>query len=221
MSLYIDCAYLDDIRRVADTLPLAGVTTNPSILLAARERGQSLAPQSVLSELLRLLGGTIFMQPGATDDEGMYQEALAYIQASPERVIPKIPITHTGMRVASRLKYQGRRIAFTAVTSVAQVYSAAMIQADFVIPYYNRLERSGIDASERISEMADLLHNHQLPTRLLVASIKSPEEAISALLAGAHDLTVMPDVLLAMVSDPLSEQAVEKFTRDWEKLKKL
>ena len=106
----------------------------------------------------------------------MYAEALANIQAAPDRVIPKIPMTHTGLRVAGSLKQQQHRLAFTAVTSVVQVYSAALAGADFIIPYYGRLERSGIDASERIAEMADLLHNARLSTRILAASIKSPQE---------------------------------------------
>jgi transaldolase len=151
----------------------------------------------------------------------MYVEALAYIQADPNRVIPKIPMTHTGMRVARRLKQQQQRIAFTAVTSVAQTYSAAMAEADFIIPYYGRLERSGIDASERVSEMADLLHNTQLSTRILVASIKSPDDAAAALLAGAHDLTVAPQILMEMVTDRLTEEAVERFTQDWQMMNKL
>jgi TalC/MipB family fructose-6-phosphate aldolase len=221
MALYVDSAFLHDIMQVAETLPLAGATTNPTILLQARERGQNLSPESVLSELLRSIGGDIFMQPGATEDEAMYQEALAYIQASPNRVVPKIPMTLTGMRVANRLKYQHYRIAFTAVTSVGQAYCAAMVGADFIIPYYGRLERSGVNASERISEMADVLHNAGSPTRIVAASIKSPEDATRALLAGAHDLTVAPQVLLEMVSDPLSEEALERFTQDWQKMNKL
>src|SRR5438309_5647567 len=156
MALYIDSAFLQDIVNVAQTVPLAGVTTNPTIMLQARERGQDLSPQSVLSELLRVMGGTIFIQPGATGEEEMYQQALAYIQAAPNRVIPKIPMTHAGMRVARRLKQQNHRVAFTAVTSVAQAYNAAILGANFIIPYYNRLERSGADASERIAEMAEL-----------------------------------------------------------------
>lgn len=151
----------------------------------------------------------------------MYQQALSYIQAAPARVIPKIPMTHAGIRVARRLKHKQHQIAFTAVTSVAQTYSAAMAQADFIIPYYGRLERSGIDASERIAEMADLLHNAGLPTRILAASIKSPGDAACALLAGAHDLPVAPQVLLDMVTDPLSEEAVRQFTQDWQMMNKL
>jgi TalC/MipB family fructose-6-phosphate aldolase len=221
MALYIDSAFLNDIMNVAQTVPLAGVTTNPSILLAARERGQDLSPRGVLEALLRSTDGSIFIQPGASDEEEMRAEALAYVQTAPDRVIPKIPMTHTGMRVARRLKQQQLRIAFTAVASVAQAYSAAMAEANFIIPYYGRLERSGIDASERVSEMADLLHNARLPTRILVASIKSPEDAANALMAGVHDLTVTPQVLMEMVIDPLTEEAVERFTQDWQKMNKL
>jgi TalC/MipB family fructose-6-phosphate aldolase len=221
MALYIDSAFLHDIMNVTGTVPVEGITTNPTILLEARERGQDLSPQSVLSELLRSIGGTIFMQPGASGEDEMYAEALDYIQASPNRVIAKIPMTHAGMRVARRLKQQQHRLAFTAVTSVPQAYSAAMIGADFIIPYYGRLERSGVDASERISEMADLLHNANLPTRILAASIKSSGDAANALLAGAHDLTVAPGVLMEMVTEPLTEEAIERFTQDWQRMNKL
>ena len=162
------------------------------------------------------------MQPGASEEEEMYTEALTYIQAAPKRVIPKIPMTHTGMRVARQLKQQQHRLAFTAVTSVAQAYNAAMVGADFIIPYYGRLERSGIDAGQRISEIAKLLHDAHPTTRILVASIKSPADASTALLAGAHHLTVTPPVLMEMVTDPLTEDAVERFTpKVWQKMNKL
>jgi len=220
MALYVDSAYLDDIVNVAQTVPLAGITTNPTILLAAQERGQKLSPENVLKELLDKLDGTIFMQPGVTEEEEMYRQAMSYIEAAPLRVIPKIPMTQAGMRVVRSLKRQSYSIAFTAVTSVAQAYSAAVVQADFIIPYYNRLERSGIDASERISQMAELLHNARFATRILAASIKSPTDAVCALCAGAHDITAAPQVLLDMVSDPQTDEAIEKFTQDWQKMSK-
>ena len=135
MALYIDSAFLNDIMLVTQTVPLAGITTNPSILLAARERGQDESPHALLEALLRTTNGIIFMQPGASEEEEMHAEALTYIQAAPKRVIPKIPMTHTGMRVARQLKQQHHRLAFTAVTSVAQAYNAAMVGADFIIPY--------------------------------------------------------------------------------------
>lgn len=218
MALYIDSAYLDDIIEVVRTVPLSGVTTNPTIMLAAVERGQRLTPSKLLDELLSRVNGTIFIQPGAAEESAMLQEALSYIAVAPERVIPKIPMTRIGLGVARQLKLAGHRLAFTAVTSVSQAYVASMSQADFIIPYYNRMQRVGIDASQRISQMAELLHNHQFPTRLMAASIKSSQEAADALLAGVHDLTIAPQTLLEMVTDPQSEQAVEKFTQDWQRM---
>lgn len=221
MALYIDSAFLNDIMNVTQTVPLAGVTMNPSILLAARKRGQDEEPQALLEALLRMTNGLIFMQPGASEEEEMHTEALTYIQVALKRVIPKIPMTQMGMRVARQLKQQQHRLAFTAVTSVAQAYTAAMVGADFIIPYYGRLERAGIDANQRISEMAKLLQDAHPTTRILVASIKSPVDAAHALLAGAHDLTATPDVLMEMVTDALTEDAVDKFSNDWQKMNKL
>lgn len=221
MALYVDSAFLNSIMEVARTVPLAGVTTNPSILLEAQEQGQMLSPLEVLRELLAQVEGNIFIQPGATDEEEMHRQALSYIEVDPLRVIPKIPMTHVGMRVAQRLKRVQRRMAFTAVTSVSQAYSAAMIEADYVIPYYGRLERASIDAAQRISEMAGVLSNAGGATRILTASIKSVEDATRALLAGSDDLTIAPEVLLAMLVDPMTEEAVVKFTHDWQMMKKV
>ena len=221
MALYVDCAFLPDIIEVAKTVPLDGVTMNPSILLAARERGQRLDVHDLLNELLRNSEGFLFMQPGAAQQEEMLTQARSYVSLDAERVIPKLPMTHAGLRVGQILKRQGHRIAFTAVTSVAQTYIAALAGADYIIPYCNRLERAGVDASDRVAQMAELLHNQRFSTRILAASIKSSTEAAAALLAGAHDLTAPPQVLLEMVTDELTEQAVDKFVQDWQKMKRL
>src|SRR5437899_8232263 len=93
MALYIDSAFLHDILKVVTSVPVAGVTTNPTLMLQAQERGQDLKPQSLLNELLSKIGGTIFIQPGAINEVEMHFQALAYIQAAPDRVIPKIPMT--------------------------------------------------------------------------------------------------------------------------------
>ena len=103
MALYIDSAYLDDIKNVAQIVPLAGVTTNPTILLAAQERGQKLDRQSLIEGLLHSLNasdGLIFMQPGSLIEEEMLQEAHACRQIAQDilgpdttRFIHKIPMT--------------------------------------------------------------------------------------------------------------------------------
>lgn len=221
MALYVDCAHLDDIKAVARVMPLAGVTTNPTLLLNAHQRGQHLDALEVLQQLVADFNGKIFMQPSMREEASAYREALGYIQAGPGRVIPKLPMTEMGMRVARQLGDDGHRVAFTAVTTISQAYTAAMVGADFIIVYYNRLRRSGIDPSERLAKIAEILQTQQLHTRIMAASIKSSVEASEALISGAHDLTVPPQILLEMVKDPETEKAVEQFEQDCQKMKRL
>jgi len=226
MALYIDSAFLDDITKVVQTLDVAGVTTNPTILLAAHERGQTLPIPVLIEKLLRVSRGDVFVQPGATGEQEMEQQARDFIAGGIEpysgkqRVIPKLPMTEIGVRVAKRLKDQQRyrRIAFTAVNTTAQAYVAGVMGAEFIIPYYNRMERANENAGQRIAEMAKVLRDHQFETRILAASIKTPQEAANALLAGAHDITAPPEVLLALIRDAQTEDAVERFARDWQKM---
>lgn len=225
MALYIDSAYLDDIVKVVQTMDIAGVTTNPTILLAARERGQTLPIPVLIESLAHKVRGAIFFQPGATNEKEMEQEVRSFPRPSypirpPAGMIFKLPMTEAGVRVAKQLKGNiiFRRFAFTAVNTTAQAYIAGVMGAEFIIPYYNRMERASENAGQRITEMAKVLRDHRFETRILAASIKTPQEAANALLAGAHDITAPPEVLLAMIRDAQTEDAVERFARDWQKM---
>jgi transaldolase len=48
---------------------------------------------------------------------------------------------------------------------------------------------------------------------VVAASIKSPTEAVAALNAGAHHLTLPLQVIKEMANHPLSEQAMAQFER--------
>ena len=215
MGLYVDSAFLPDVERVAGKVPLAGATTNPSILLAASQRGQQMSDMQVLRALLQICPGSIFMQPtGETVDE-MQRLAESYVQVAPERVVAKLPLTPIGMQVARALRGAGARFSFTCVFTVMQAYSGALAGAQYVIPYFGRLRRSGQDACERIEAMTRLLNAQAMQTRVLAASIKNTADAAESLLAGAHDLTATPEVLDALLDDPLTDAAVAQFQRDW------
>lgn len=216
MGLYVDSAFLPDVERVCSKLALAGATTNPSILLAASRQGQHMSDQQVLRALLEVCPGSIFMQPVGETASAMQRMAEEYIQVAPERVVAKLPLTPVGMQVACALRGAGARFSFTCVFTVTQAYCGAMAGAQYVIPYFGRLRRSGQDACERIEGMARLLNAQAPQTRVLAASIKNPTDAAESLLAGAHDLTATPEVLDALLADPLTDAAVAQFQQDWE-----
>lgn len=214
MGLFIDSALLPEIQRVATRYPVLGVTTNPSIVLQAVRAGQHLSTLELAHELLSVIAGPVFVQPSTPSKEGMVDEGSRYLDLSPERVVLKVPLTSEGLAAGLHFIQQGRRVAFTAVFSVAQAYTGALAGAEWVIPYYGRLRRNGVDAAERISHMQRIVAAQQGHTRILAASIKSPGELLDAVLAGAADVTVPATVIESLVSDPLTEAAVAQFALD-------
>jgi TalC/MipB family fructose-6-phosphate aldolase len=217
MALYLDGAYLAEIEELAATYTIAGVTTNPSILLAARQRGQQASDVEVLRALLALCNGPVFMQPTASADEHRRAAADRYLAVNAARVVLKLPADADGLRLARELTPQGVRVAFTACYSLGQAYAAMQTGAEWIIPYFGRLRRSGADACQRMQEMVKLLRMQGSTTRILAASLKSVADVIEVTLAGVHDVTAPPDVVRALASEPMTETAVAQFAADWER----
>ncbi len=216
MALYVDSAYLKDVEEVCGGYPVAGVTTNPSILLAAIERGQRMNDVEVLRHLLGLCSGSVFMQPTAGDAEGLRAAALRYAEVDPARVVVKLPMNAIGMKTALLLAHEIVRLSFTAVVTVAQAYCGISAGATWIIPYFGRLRRSGVDPCQVITDMARVLSRQSESARILAASVKSPGDVVEATLAGAHDVTAPPEVVRMLTEDTLTHEAIVRFATDWE-----
>ncbi len=217
MALYLDGAYLTEIEEIATIYSIAGVTTNPSILLAAQERGQRLSDVEVLRALLTICSGPVFMQPTASAGDDPRAVATRYLDVDAARVVLKLPANAEGLKLARELRPQGARIAFTACYSLGQAYCAAQAEAEWVIPYFGRLRRSGADACQRMQEMVKLLRAQGAATRVLAASVKSAADVIEVTLAGVHDVTAPPEVIRTLANEPMTESAVAQFAADWER----
>lgn len=218
MGLYIDSALLDEIATLAATYPLSGVTTNPSILLAARERGHVQSPEEMLRELLARVSGDVFMQPTGETPDALRAQAEQYLAIDARRVVLKLPMSGPGLAAGRALAAGGARVAFTAVFTTAQVYCGMLAGATWVIPYFGRLRRAGHDPCQRIEQMARLIALQASPTRLLCASLRTPDDAVEALLAGAHDLTIAPEGIRQLAGSPLTDATLTQFAADAAKL---
>ena len=217
MALLVDSAGLDDVAQVCRDFPVVGVTTNPTIVLAAIERGQKLSLDDLARELLALCPGPVFLQPVAESADDLVAAGRVCMAIDPARIVLKLPMTADGLHAGKLLRGEGvgARIAFTAVYTLPQAYQGLLAGAEWIITYFGRLRRAGLDACARIGEMARLLRAQHAETRLMVASLKSPDDVIEATLAGAHDITAQPDVIRAMVHSPLTSDALAGFTNDW------
>jgi TalC/MipB family fructose-6-phosphate aldolase len=219
MGLMVDCAILAEVERLATEHPLAGATTNPSILLAAHEKGQRASDIEVLRGLLAMVPGPVFMQPMAGDAIALFAAAMRYSEVEPSRVVVKLPPSAIGLTTARALRQQSARLSFTAVTTLVQAWLTIQVNAEWIIPYLGRMRKAGLDPRKRIGDMVKIAEMANPSPRVLVASVKSALDVEDALLAGAHDITASPEVIRTLLSDEISTQAYAQFTTDWAKLR--
>ncbi|EHC43264.1 Transaldolase [Salmonella enterica subsp. enterica serovar Give str. S5-487] len=224
MELYLDTANVAEVERLARIFPIAGVTTNPSIVAASKE-----SIWDVLPRLQNAIGeeGTLFAQTMSRDAKGMVEEAKRLNNAIPGIVV-KIPVTAEGLAAIKLLKKEGIVTLGTAVYSASQGLLAALASASqgllalaalagakYVAPYVNRVDAQGGDGIRMVQELQTLLEHHAPDSMVLAASFKTPRQALDCLLAGCQAITLPLDVAQQMLNTPAVESAIEKFEQDW------
>jgi transaldolase len=203
MSLYIDSAILDEIKEAIAWGWISGVTTNP-ILLGKSE----VKPEERLKAIANLVEGEIFYQLMAETPEGMYLEAHQARDILGKKLVVKIPATSPGYRSCARLAPEFA-CAMTAVFSPTQALLAAEAGARYVIVYYNRAASLLGEADLLTSTCAQVLADGL--TELMAASIKSSDDAVNAVKAGAMHLTLPFEVLKSLSENDLTRQAISEF----------
>lgn len=206
MTLFLDSASLDDVRRACDLGFVGGVTTNPALVAKAGRPGMD-----ILRDILAAQPGPVFYQVTAPGVEGREEEARQASALAPERVFVKIPATTENLSMAARLTGDGILCAITAVSHPAQAYVAVEAGCAYAIPYVSRLTRQMGDGLSVLRQCAQLAAGTS--TKILAASLKSPQEVTDAVLAGTQDITVPLDILLALGEHELSYRAIEDFDR--------
>jgi fructose-6-phosphate aldolase 2 len=213
MQYLLDTANIEDIKRGFDLYPLAGVTTNPTIIAKEKVRFPS-----VLCDIRNTIGSEAMLHAqvlGRTAWE-MVQEAHEMIRAAGEGLYIKIPVVPEGIKAIKQLHKQGIRTTATAVFAPQQALLAAVAGADYVAPYVNRLDNICGDGIGVVGEIVTLLRIHKLPTRVLAASFKNAEQVHRVSLAGSQAVTVNPEIIELIMDHPLTISAVRQFAADWE-----
>ncbi|MEG4210079.1 transaldolase family protein [Microcoleus sp. S13_B4] len=207
MAIYVDTAIVAEAARASKFGWIAGITTNPTLLAKSE-----LSPEQTLKQLAQLIPGEVYYQLMASDVDGMVAEGKAAFESSIGRqTVLKVPATAAGFQAVAHLS-PSIPCAVTAIYSAAQAVVSAEAGAKYAIAYVNRATRLLGDGFALVRDMANVLQRTN--TEILAASIKSPEEAVKTLLAGAHHLTLPFDVLQAMTLHELSQQTVDEFAKN-------
>jgi fructose-6-phosphate aldolase 1 len=207
MELYLDTSDVVAVKALSRIFPLAGVTTNPSIIAAGKKPLDVVLPQ-----LHEAMGGQgrLFAQVMATTAEGMVNDALK-LRSIIADIVVKVPVAAIKM-----LKAEGIPTLGTAVYGAAQGLLSALAGAEYVAPYVNRIDAQGGSGIQTVTDLHQLLKMHAPQAKVLAASFKTPRQALDCLLAGCESITLPLDVAQQMISYPAVDAAVAKFEQDWQ-----
>lgn len=211
MKFFVDSADLDEIRDLAATGLLDGVTTNPSLI--ARSGG---ALFDVIRRICDLVPGPVSAEVTATDTETMLAEGRKLAALAPN-VAVKVPLTWDGLKACRALAQGGVTVNVTLCFSAAQALLAAKAGAAFVSPFVGRLDDVGQDGMGLIRDMAAIYRAYpdSLGAEILVASIRHPMHVVEAAKIGADVATVPPAVLRQLVRHPLTDKGLAAFLADY------
>ncbi len=203
--IYLDSALVSEAKTVENWGWVKGITTNPTLLAKS-----DLPPEKTLKQLAAISSGELYYQLMATDFQGMVAEGRKAFEIIGDKTVLKVPATAVGFQVVAHLSPE-IPCSVTAIYSAAQAAVATEAGAKYAIAYVNRATRLLGDGLALVQEMAAILKD--TPTEILAASLKSPEEAAGALIAGADHLTLPLEMLNAMTTHNLSEQTIDEFAQ--------
>ena len=214
MKLFVDTAKVEDIRKANDMGVICGVTTNPSLI--AKE-GRDF--NEVIREIASIVDGPISGEVKATtvDAEGMIKEGREIAAIHPNMVV-KIPMTVEGLKAVKVLSGEGIKTNVTLIFSANQALLAARAGAAYVSPFLGRLDDISTRGVDLIREIAEMFQVCGIETEIIAASVRNPIHVTDCALAGADIATVPYAVIEQMTKHPLTDQGIEKFVADYQKV---
>ncbi len=212
MKFFVDTADVAEIKELAATGLLDGVTTNPSLVAKANRDFKT-----IIAEICDIVPGPVSAEVASTTYDQMLKEAhvLAKIASN---VTVKLPLTWDGLKACKALSNEGIKTNVTLCFSATQALLAAKAGATFVSPFIGRIDDMGYDGMQLIREIRQIYDNYPaLETEILAASIRTVGHVRDAALAGSDVSTVPPSVLKTLAQHPLTEKGLAQFVADWAK----
>ena len=210
MKFFADTAEISEIRELAATGLLDGVTTNPSLV---EKSGRNFL--EVVKEIASVVSGPVSAEVVALDYEGMMREA-EIVRKIADNIAVKVPLTPAGLKACKTLTGDGTMVNVTLCFSSAQALLAAKAGATFISPFVGRHDDVGFDGMEVVADIRLIYDNYDFPTQILVASVRHPMHVVEAAKIGADVMTAPPKIIWQLFKHPLTDVGIANFLKDWE-----
>jgi transaldolase len=212
MKFFVDTADVKEIRELAETGLLDGVTTNPSLIAKS---GRDFI--EVVKEICKIVDGPVSAEVTALDAAGMIREGEKLAKIA-KNIAIKVPLTWDGLKACKHFTGRGTMVNVTLCFSAPQAILAAKAGATFVSPFVGRLDDVGQDGMGLIAEICTIYKQYDaFTTEVLVASVRNPTHIVEAAKMGAHVATIPPSVMKQLAQHPLTDKGLATFLADWQK----
>ena len=217
LRLLLDSA---DPAAWAEWLPsglFRGVTTNPTLL---RRAGQPCTLEHLALLTARAIDygvQELHLQAWGSD---LLACGRALFALAPGRIWVKLPITRAGAAAVRSLIAEGCPVTFTACYEPAQVLLAAALGADYIAPYLGRITDLGRDGHAELTRMQRIVQGVAQSAqagpqlRLLVASLRSPDDLARLAAEGLDTFTISPAIAAELFAVEPTLAAAAQFERD-------
>ncbi|GAK14464.1 fructose-6-phosphate aldolase [Geomicrobium sp. JCM 19039] len=212
MKFFIDTANIEEIKKAHALGILDGVTTNPS--LVAKE---GVDFKDRLKEITSLVDGSVSAEVIALEADAMIEEGKELAAVAPN-VTVKVPMTVEGLKAVKAFKDLGIKTNVTLIFSSVQALLAARAGASYVSPFLGRVDDIGGNGLALVEEIADIFLTHDIDTEIIAASVRHPVHVTEAAKLGADIATIPYNVIEQLAKHPLTDQGIEKFLADWDKV---
>lgn len=210
MMIFADTADIAEIRDLAKSGLIDGITTNPS--LVART-GRPFA--DVVTEICDAVAGPVSAEVIATKATDMVEEGRKLAAVAPN-VVVKLPLTMDGLMACRTLASEGLETNVTLCFSAGQALLAAKAGATYISPFVGRLDDISVDGLDLIDDIVAIYATHGYKTKVLAASLRTTNHIVQCARRGADAVTAPPSTIRALASHVLTDKGLEAFLRDAE-----
>lgn len=211
MKFFVDTADIAEIRELAATGLLDGVTTNPSLIAKSGRKFLE-----VIEEICGVVDGPVSAEVVALDHDTMLKEAAVLRKIAPNVAI-KVPLTLDGLKTCKALSSEGVKVNVTLCFSANQALLAAKAGAAFISPFVGRLDDNGADGLQLIEDIRLIYDNYNFDTEILAASLRNSSHIFECAKIGADVITAPPAVIKSLFNHVLTDKGLAAFEADWAK----
>jgi transaldolase len=215
MKFFIDTANLDEIKEAADMGILDGVTTNPSLMAKEGIKGHDNITKHYVT-ICNIVDGPVSAEVISTDFKGIVEEGKK-LAALHKNIVVKVPMIPDGVKAIKWFTDNGIKTNCTLVFSAGQALLAAKAGAAMASPFIGRIDDSGWDGVQLVSQIVNIYNIYGYKTEVLAASIRSPLHIIQCAEAGANIATCPLSSIKGLFKHPLTDIGLEKFLADYKK----